>query len=37
MPRPGEVSIDEFTGIAKATPPGTLILDVRNADEAERG
>jgi rhodanese-related sulfurtransferase len=37
MPRPGEVSIDDFTGIAKATPPGTLILDVRNADEAKNG
>jgi len=37
MPRPGEISIDEFTGIAKATPPGTLILDVRNADEAKNG
>ncbi len=37
MPRPGEVSIDEFTRIAKSTPPGTLILDVRNADEAKHG
>lgn len=35
--RPGEISIDDFTAIAKATPAGTLILDVRNADEAKSG
>jgi len=36
-PRPGEVSIADFTQLAKATPPGTLILDVRNKDEAAAG
>lgn len=36
-PRPGEVSIDDFTALAKATPADTLILDVRNADEAKTG
>ncbi len=36
-PRPGEVAIEEFTRLAKATPPDTLILDVRNADEAKDG
>lgn len=35
--RPGEISIDDFTALAKSTPPGTLILDVRNADEAKGG
>jgi rhodanese-related sulfurtransferase len=36
-PRPGEVSVNDFAQIAKATPPGTLILDVRNKDEAAAG
>jgi len=36
-PRPGEVSAADFTQLAKATPPGTLILDVRNKDEAAAG
>lgn len=36
-PRPGEVPIAEFTKLAAATPPGTLILDVRNPDEASGG
>jgi rhodanese-related sulfurtransferase len=36
-PRPGSVSIEEFTKLAKATPPGVLILDVRNVDEAAGG
>jgi len=36
-PRPGEISIEEFTKIAKATPADTLILDVRNRDEANAG
>ncbi len=36
-PRPGEVSIAEFTKLASATPPGTMILDVRNSDEAAGG
>ena len=35
--RPGEIAIDDFTAIAKSTPAGTLILDVRNADEAKGG
>ena len=36
-PRPGEVSIAEFTRFAQATPSDVLILDVRNADEAAGG
>ncbi len=36
-PRPGEISIAEFTGLAKSTPPNVLILDVRNQDEANAG
>ncbi len=36
-PRPGEVAIGEFTKLASATPPGFLILDVRNPDEASSG
>ncbi len=36
-PRPGEISIEEFTKIAKATPADTLILDVRNRDEGNAG
>jgi rhodanese-related sulfurtransferase len=36
-PRPGEVPIAEFTKLATATPAGTLILDVRNPDEASGG
>jgi len=36
-PRPGEMSIEEFTKIAKATPADTLILDVRNRDEGNAG
>jgi rhodanese-related sulfurtransferase len=36
-PRPGSVSIEEFTKLAKATPPNVLILDVRNVDEAAGG
>ena len=36
-PRPGEISIDDFTKIAKATPVDTLILDVRNRDEGNAG
>jgi rhodanese-related sulfurtransferase len=37
QPRPGAISIDEFTKLARATPPDVLILDVRNADEANAG
>ncbi|MEO8676948.1 MAG: rhodanese-like domain-containing protein [Casimicrobiaceae bacterium] len=36
-PRPGEISIADFTKLARATPPGVLILDVRNVDEAAGG
>jgi rhodanese-related sulfurtransferase len=36
-PRPGEISIEDFTKIAKATPTDTLILDVRNRDEGNAG
>lgn len=36
-PRPGEISIEEFTKIAKATPTDTMILDVRNRDEGNAG
>lgn len=36
-PRPGEIAVEEFKRLAAATPPGVLILDVRNADEANAG
>jgi len=36
-PRPGELTIAEFSQIARATPADTLILDVRNQDEANAG
>jgi rhodanese-related sulfurtransferase len=36
-PRPGELSVAEFTQLAKATPTDVLILDVRNQDEANAG
>jgi rhodanese-related sulfurtransferase len=36
-PRPGEISIDDFKKIAANTPADTLILDVRNQDEANAG
>lgn len=36
-PRPGEVSVAEFTKLANTTPTGILILDVRNPDEAAGG
>jgi rhodanese-related sulfurtransferase len=36
-PRPGEISIAEFTTLATATPADVLILDVRNQDEANAG
>lgn len=36
-PRPGEIAIDDFKKIAAATPADTLILDVRNRDEAATG
>src|SRR3990170_5119923 len=37
MPRPGELSIEDFKKIAANTPADTLILDVRNQDEANAG
>jgi rhodanese-related sulfurtransferase len=36
-PRPGEISMEDFTKIAKTTPADTLILDVRNRDEGNAG
>lgn len=36
-PRPGEITIAEFRRLAAATPADTLILDVRNRDEAAAG
>ena len=36
-PRPGEIPIEEFRKLAASTPPGVLILDVRNTDEANAG
>jgi rhodanese-related sulfurtransferase len=36
-PRPGSIAADEFTKLARSTPADTLILDVRNADEANAG
>jgi rhodanese-related sulfurtransferase len=36
-PRPGSLPNDEFVALAKATPAGVLILDVRNTDEANAG
>lgn len=36
-PRPGEIAIEEFRNISAHIPPGTLILDVRNQEEANTG
>jgi rhodanese-related sulfurtransferase len=36
-PRPGEIPVAEFVKLATATPKDVLILDVRNADEANAG
>lgn len=36
-PRPGSISADEFTRLARGMPVDVLILDVRNADEANAG
>jgi rhodanese-related sulfurtransferase len=36
-PRPGQISIEEFVKLARATPVNTLLLDVRNNDEANAG
>ncbi len=36
-PRPGEISIDDFKKIAAGIPADTIILDVRNKDEANAG
>ena len=36
-PRPGSISIDEFTKLARNMPADVLILDVRNPDEANAG
>jgi rhodanese-related sulfurtransferase len=37
MPRPGDIGIEEFRKLAANTPADTLILDVRNNDEANAG
>ena len=36
-PRPGQIAIAEFERLAASTPADTLILDVRNRDEANVG
>lgn len=36
-PRPGDIGIEAFRKLAAATPADTLILDVRNQDEANAG
>ncbi len=36
-PRPGEISIEDFKKIAANIPADTVILDVRNRDEADAG
>jgi rhodanese-related sulfurtransferase len=36
-PRPGSIPVEEFTKLARSTPPDVLILDVRNQDEANTG
>jgi rhodanese-related sulfurtransferase len=36
-PRPGQITIAEFQRLAASTPANTLILDVRNSDEAGAG
>ena len=36
-PRPGEIPIADFKALAAAPPADTLILDVRNRDEANAG
>ena len=36
-PRPGDIGIEAFKKLAASTPADTLILDVRNQDEANAG
>jgi rhodanese-related sulfurtransferase len=36
-PRPGDIGIDAFKQLVASTPADTLILDVRNQDEANAG
>jgi rhodanese-related sulfurtransferase len=36
-PRPGSITIDEFSKLARNTPADVVILDVRNQDEANTG
>jgi rhodanese-related sulfurtransferase len=36
-PRPGSLPVEEFRKLAASTPADTLILDVRNQDEANAG
>jgi rhodanese-related sulfurtransferase len=37
QPRPGDIGIEAFKALAANTPADTLILDVRNQDEANAG
>jgi rhodanese-related sulfurtransferase len=37
LPRPGDIGIDAFKQLVASTPADTLILDVRNQDEANAG
>jgi rhodanese-related sulfurtransferase len=37
MPRPGEISVEEFKKIAETHPKDKLIVDVRDTEEAENG
>jgi len=36
-PKPGAISIEEFTKIAKESPADALLVDVRNPDEVDKG
>jgi rhodanese-related sulfurtransferase len=36
-PRPGEIALEDFKKIVETHPKGTLVLDVRDAEEAENG
>ncbi|HMK44329.1 MAG TPA: rhodanese-like domain-containing protein [Dissulfurispiraceae bacterium] len=37
QPRPGEIAVEDFKKIAETHPTDTLILDVRDQEEAENG
>ncbi len=36
-PKPGTISIEEFTTTAHETPPDALLVDVRNPEEVDKG